>query len=570
MLLNRRRLTSLFAVAVTTALLLSACSSGTKAPTQPSDVKQVETAPPAADNSKPVDGGTLVFGVTSDIVTINPLMYDDTASGEAILFTFANLYDLSKENTLDVTDWSIAAELPKVSADQKLYTVKIKNTAKWSDGSPITGEDIAWNFNTLANPAVGSPNYAPYATIKEARAKDPTTVEIELKDVDSRFLLALNYPMTPSKPFKGVKPEDIGKQPFGTDPKQTITSGPYTWKEWTEKQHITFEANPNYWGKKPHIQTVIFRNYSDQTTATQAIMQGEIDYMRDAPVPQIDAIKATKSISLYSAPGPVYDYLGFNFKPENWPDNFVPVAGKKTRQALAYAINRKGLVDTVLKGYGALLNGPFLPGSWAYTDGASTNVPYDKEKAKALLAEDGWKAGSDGILVKDGHKFEFDMLLNVANKRRMDYAVVIQQNLKDVGIKVNVKPMEFSALIAQHVNPGKFQIYLGGWQLSTDPDAESIFSSNFFPDAGQNTGFYKNEKTDKLWIDGYKVTDQAKRKAIYADISKEFSDDPPYVFLCQVNLNTVYGSRVHWADADKPVQAISYGYFYHVFNWWVK
>ncbi|HWI66280.1 MAG TPA: ABC transporter substrate-binding protein, partial [Symbiobacteriaceae bacterium] len=467
-------------------------------------------------------------------------------------------------------EWALAAEMPKVSADQKTYTVKLKPGIKWSDGTPITAADVAFTMNTFANPDVGSPSHSSFAQIKEARAKDASTVEIELKDVDARFALnALNAAIAPEKPFKGLKPEEIGKQAYGTNIKATITSGPYVWKEWSEKQYHRLERDPNYWGKKPNIQTVVFKIYGEETTAAQAIMQGEIDFFGDAPVPQLEAIKNTKGLHVASSAGPIYDYFSFNFKPENWPDKFVPFTGKKTRQAFGYAMNRKGLVDTVLKGYGTLLNGPFLEASWGYTQGTSFNYPYDPAKAKALLAEDGWTAGSDGLLVKDGHKFEFDLFYRSDNRRRADYAVVIQQNLKDVGIKVNLKPMDFSTLIDNHVNTGKYQGYMGGWQLALDPDAESIFSSQFFPEAGQNSGWYKNEKTDKLWIDGYKTADQAKRKAIYADIAREFSDDPPYVFLCQTNYNTVYGDRVHWADADKPIHALPYGYMFHIFNWWV-
>jgi peptide/nickel transport system substrate-binding protein len=301
----------------------------------------------------------------------------------------------------------------------------------------------------------------------------------------------------------------------------------------------------------------------------QALINGDIDFYENAPVAQIDAVKNVAGLHVESSASPLYDYISFNFLPDNWPDKFVPFASVKTRQAISYAINRKGMVDSVLKGYGTLLNGPFLPGFWAYTDGASFDYPFDQAKAKALLAEDGWKAGSDGILVKDGHRFEFEVLYRADNQRRQNFAQIIQQNLADVGIKMNLKPLEFSALIDEHVDPGKYEAYLGGWQLGLDPDIESILGSGFFPPGGQNSGFYKNETVDKLAAQGYRTNDKTQRRAIYAQVAKALSDDPPYVFLCQTNYNTIYNSRVHWAEADKPIQSLPYGYIFHVFNWWV-
>jgi len=552
------------AIVMATALF-AGCSKGTKTE------NPTTTTPPATtvDPNKPVDGGTLTIGTFSDIVTVNPIMIDDTSSADVAGFLFAQLYDVSAKGEVIVSPWSIAKEPFAVSADKKSYTVKIRTDAKWSDGKPITADDVVFTYKTLSNEAVGSPGYSNYAQIADVKANGADTVVITLKDVDSRFEYSLTANIVPAASFKDVKPEDIGKSKFGTDRAATVTSGPYTWAEWTEKQYIRLKKDPNYWGQKPHIDEIVFKIYADQNTEVQALMKGEIDFLETVPVAQLEALKGVQGISIYEDAGPVYDYVAFNFLPDNWPNKFVPFAGAKTRQAINHALNRKGMVDSVLKGHGTLLNGPFLASGWAATPEATAKWEFDVAKAKKLLEEDGWKPGADGILVKDGHKFEFELMTNAGNKRRESYAAIIQQNLADVGIKVNIKTLDFSAMIPDNVTPGKYQALLLGWQLGLDPDAESIFSANYFPPAGQNSGWYKNEKTDKLWEQGYKVTSRAERKAVYADILKEFANDPPYVFLASQNLMTAYNQRVHWAKEDAPVQAIPYGYFYHILNWWV-
>jgi peptide/nickel transport system substrate-binding protein len=549
------------------ALVAAGCSKST---TNTGGDKGTTTTPaPAEDKNKPVDGGTLTIGTFSDMVTLNPFVAQDTSSGQIQGYVLASLFDVDAKANLVADEWAIAKEPYKVSADGKTYSIKIRTDAKWSDGSPITIDDVVWSFQMYSTEAVGYPGYSSYAQVQEVKKTGNDSFDIILKDVDARFDYALNNYIAPKKVFEGVKPEELGKAKYGTDPKSTITSGPYKWTEWVEKQYIKVDRDANYWGKKPNIQTIVQKIYTDQNTEVQALLKGEVDFLDTIQVAHLDVLKGQSNLHVDEGAAPSYDYLAFNFNPDNWPKKVSPFASAKTRIALNYAINRKGMVDSVLTGHGALLNGPFLPGAWADTPEAATNFAYDVNKAKQMLAEDGWKAGSDGILVKDGVKFEFELMTNAGNKRRESFAAIIQQNLKDVGINVILKPMDFSALVDCCANTGKFQALLLGWQLGLDPDAESLFSSKFYPPAGQNAGFYKNEKTDALWEKGYKVVDKAQRKAIYADILKEFAQDPPYIFLAMRNDITAFNDKVHWAPADKPVHSIGYGTQFHIFNWWV-
>jgi len=549
-------------------LLVSACSkSEPKESTPPPASNTTQTT---TDPNTPKDGGTITISTFSDIVTVNPIMFEDTASGDLIYLIFSNLYDLNAKGEIEVNDRTIAAELPKVSDDQKSYTIKLKSTGKWSDGKPITADDVVFTFTANSTKETASPNYSYFAQLEKATAIDPTTVELKLKDVDARFVLnTFNTPIAPAHVFKDVPFAEIEKQAFGKDPKATVTSGPYKWVEWQEKQFHRLEANPDYWGKKPHIAEIVYKIYASQNTEVQALVNGETDFMETVPVALLDVIKQKEGLKIYESPGQSYDYIVFNFDGKNFPGGKSFFEGKKTRQAINYAINRKGMVDSVLQGHGTLLNGPFLPGTWAFDESAAKNFEYNVETAKKLLAEDGWKAGSDGVLAKDGQRFEFDLMTNAGNVRRESYLAIVQQNLAEVGIKVNLKPMDFSALVDNHLGTGEFQTVLLGWSLTPEPDCESIFSSAYFPPAGQNSGLYKNEKTDKLWVDSYRTSKQDERRAIYAEILKEFGDDPPYVFIAQQNTMTAFNGRVHWKDADKPVHMLPYGYFFHIFEWWV-
>lgn len=581
-MMRMNKLTMLLSIFALAGGLLAGCNnnknnsnaspSSSATPSATTTASASPSASPSVDPNAPVDGGSLVVSTFSDIVSINPIYVQDTSSGDAQYFVFANLYDLDRNGKVAAEPWSLAAELPEISADGLSYTVKLKPEAKWNDGTPVSADDIIFTYNTMKNPDAGSPGISVTDKIDTITKVDDKTVTFKLKQVYAPFIYSLYQSLAPYHILKDVPVTELQKNPYGSDLTKTVTNGPWKWTEWNKGQYLTFEADPNYWGSvKPHIQKITYKIYADQNTEVQALIKGDADMTSAVPLTLLDTVKGNKDINVLLAPGPQYEYLAFNFKDDNFPDKYSPFKGQKTRQAIAYALNRQGMIDNILKGTGTLMNSPFLPTSWANPGDAATNYTYDAEKAKQLLAEDGWVAGKDGILVKDGHRFSFELQYNSGNSRREAVAAVIQQNLKDVGIEVKTTALDFATWVDQNLNPGKFEAALGAWSLSNpDPDAESIFSSKYYPPAGQNNIWYKNEKLDQLWVDGYSTVDQAKRAEIYKQIGTEISNDLPYVFLYQYGTPEAINTKVHYADADAPEASLAYGYFFHIINWWVK
>ncbi|WP_374705360.1 peptide-binding protein [Paenibacillus radicis (ex Gao et al. 2016)] len=558
-------------------VLLAGCTSKNNEPKGANDTPKPTDSATAAPSETPKDdgntpkaGGTLTVSTFSDIVSVNPLFLQDTASGDINYLLYAALYNLDRSGNIVAEPWSLAAELPEISEDGKTYTIKLKNNAKWSDGQPITADDVIYTINTTINPDVGSPGIATLDKVDKAEKIDDYTLKITLKQVFAPFQYSLMLSPVPAHILKDINPKDLQKDPYGKDPAKTVTSGPWKWTEWKTAQYITVDADPNYWGEvKPNIQKIVYKIYADQNTEVQALLKGDVDTTLAIPITQLEAVKKNDKIKLITGRTSSYEYVSFNFDPNNHPDKFVPFASQKARQAIAHALNRQGMVDNVLKGSGALMNSPFMPGSWADSPEA-VNYNYDAEQAKKLLAEDGWVAGKDGILVKDGKRFSFELQYNSGNSRREQVSQVIQQNLKDVGIEVKPRAMDFATWIDQNITPGKYPAILLGWQLSNpDPDSESIFSSKYFPPAGQNTGWYKNETLDKLWVDGYSTVVQAERKKIYDQAAKEISTDLPYIFLYQYGNPQGIGPKVNFAEEDAPEPSHQTGYFYHIIKWWL-
>ena len=525
------------------------------------------------DTEGPKDGGTLTLSTISDIVSLNPLFIQDTASSDAAHWVFAKLYDLNREGLVTAEPWSIAAEEPIISEDGLTYTVKLKDYAKWSDGTPITTDDIIFTIETIMNPDTGSPAISTFDKIESINKISDYEIEFKLSQVYAPFIYSLVFEPVPKHVLGDVPANELKAHPYGSDPEITVTSGPWVWKEWTQSQQHVFERNPDYWGEvKPKIQTVIYKIYADQNTEVQALLRGDVDLVTAIPVTMNEAVSKEEHIRMILEPGPQYEFLGFNFDESNFPNNFNPFESQKTRQAIAYALDRQGMIDNVLKGTGVLMNAPMLPGTWADPGARAKNYEYNPEKAKELLAEDGWVMNEKtGILEKDGNPFSFELQYNTGNSRREQVAQVIQNNLAQVGIEVKPRGIDFAAWVEQNLTPGKYQAILLAWSLTTpDPDSETIFSSKYFPPAGQNMGWYVNEELDQLWVDGYSTTDIDERAEIYGRIGEIISEDLPYVFMYRYGNAIGIGPRVHFDKADAPEPSLATGYFFHSINWWVE
>lgn len=557
--MKRKWLTPVAAMTVA-GLLIAGCGTGSGN----------NTSNTTGSTGQPKDGGTLTVSTFSDIVNADPLFVTDTSSGDVDQFMYASLYDTDAKGNVVADPYSLASDNLQASADGLTYTVKMKTNAKWSDGQPVTADDVIYTINTILDPKSGSQLAPSFDHVKDIKKVDDHTLEIHMKSAYAPFPYSLTVQVVPSHILSKIAVKDLQKSKYGIDPATTVSDGPWNWTEWKQKEYLKFDRNPNYWGPKPHIDSVVYKIYADQNTEVQAMIKGDTDLNEAVPVTQLNAVKANKNITVLLAPGPQYEAVWFNFKSSNFPGGFDPFTGSKTRQAIAYALNRQGMVDSVLKGTGTLMNSPFLPTGWTGADAAATNFGFDPAKAKQLLQEDGWTPGSDGILTKGGHRFSFELQYNTGNSRRQQVAAVIQQNLKDVGIEVNPKGIDFSSWVDQNLNPGKFQAILLGENLTLDPDVSTLFDSKYFPPSGQNMMFYKDATVDKLLEQGLSTLDQNQRKTIYQQAAQAMSADLPQVFLYQYGLPEGLSSKVHYATADAPQAALPYGYFFHMQTWWLQ
>ncbi|HEY5599988.1 MAG TPA: ABC transporter substrate-binding protein, partial [Candidatus Manganitrophaceae bacterium] len=277
---------------------------------------------------------------------------------------------------------------------------------------------------------------------------------------------------------------------------------------------------------KPEIEEYIYRIIPDSATQFLELQTLSLDLMGLRPVQfqkQTDTPFFKKEFNKFKYPALGYTYMGYNILDPKFAD-------RRVRRALTHAINKKAIIQGVLLGLGRPATGPYIPESWAYHPNVK-DFEYDPEKAKTLLAEAGWTPGPEGVLQKDGRPFAFTILTNQGNEERAKAAEIIQSDLKSIGVRVDIRVLEWQALLHDFIDKKRFEAIILGWGVGLDPDLYLIWHSGKTKDGEFNFISYKNEEVDRLLLEGRRSCDRETRKKIYQQVHQLIADDQPYTFL---------------------------------------
>jgi peptide/nickel transport system substrate-binding protein len=488
-------------------------------------------APPEAAAA----GKDFVIGYLGDATSLNPVVATDGQSYIAEWPIYDSLVEL--DDKLGVKP--LLAESWEVSRDGLTYTFKLKKGVKWHDGKPFTARDVAFTFYSVLDPKVTTPHRGyfdalvgfPELTNKENPKKpeelaqkpievlDDHTVRFRLRYPYGAFLAVLVNPRAGIVPEHILKGQDLNTAEFNRKP---IGTGPFKFVEWKRGERIVLEANPDYHGGRPALDRLIYRVIPDNVVLLQELRAGGVDFIERPPLTEVGKLKQTAGLKVLTADNTSYTYLGFR-------QDLAPFDDIRVRRALYHAIDVPAIVREVLQGYGAIANGQFPPGSWAY-DPSVKPYAYDPNRAKALLAEAGWKPGPDGILVKDGKRLAFSLRHDQADQTVKDTTIIIQEFLKKVGVEATVEPLDWPTFVKK-LFASEFEGIVVGWTNFHDPDpfAWSIWHSSQWK--ARNFAHYKSPRADAALEAARQARDQGERKKHYAEFSKILMEDAPYVFL---------------------------------------
>ena len=480
-------------------------------------------------------GRDLVLGLSGDATSLNPVIATDSMSYIVEWPLFDSLLEL--DASLNVRP--LLAESWEMSKDGLSYTFRLKKGVKWHDGKPFTARDVAFTFYSVLDPKVTTPHRAyfdalvgfPELTAKDNPKRpeelavrpievvDDHTVRFRLRYPSGSFLGVLVNPRAGIVPEHLLKGVDLNTAEFNRKP---VGTGPFKFVEWRRGERLVMEANEQYHGGRPALNRLIFRIIPDAVVLLQELRAGGVDFIENPPLTEVARLKQTAGLKVLVADNTSYTYVG-------WRQDLAPFNDLRVRRALNHAVDVPSIVREVLQGYAAISTGQFPPASWAFDPGVKPYA-YDPNRAKALLAEAGFKPGPDGVLVKDGKRFSFSIRHDQANQGVKDTAVIVQEYLKRVGVEATLEALDWPTFVKK-LFASDFEGIVVGWTNHHDPDpfAYTIWHSSQWK--GRNFAHYKNPRVDELLEQARRTAVVAERKRAYAEFSRVLMEDAPYVFL---------------------------------------
>ena len=502
----------------------------------------------ASADLRPEYGGKILMGSIGEPSNLIPYLASDSASAEVagLLYTSPLEYD----RNFNII--KCAAEEWEVSEDGTFMRFRLKEGLVWQDGHPLTADDVTFTYNLMIDPKTPTAYAADFLNVKEYRQTGPLSFEVRY---DAPYARAAITWMHPILPRHVLEHENIASTRYARNP---IGAGPFKLKSWEPGSRIVLEANERYFKGRPYLDEVIYRIIPDTTTMFLEARAGRLDFVGLSPqqyLRQTGGEWWEKHWNKYKYLASGYTFLGLNQKSPFFQD-------RRVRQALSCAVDRQGIIKGALLGMGEAAFGPYKPGTWVYNTSLKP-YDYDPEKARRLLAEAGWLPGKDGVLEKDGLRFEFTILVNQGNNERIKVAVILQQMFRAVGVKVSIRTVEWAAFLKEFVDTRKFDALILAWNILDDPDIFDVWHSSAAAGNGLNFVGFCNEEVDRLLERGRASADRAERKRLYDRFQQILHEEQPYLFLYVPYSLPMVQSRFRGIE---PAPA---GITYNFDRWWV-
>lgn len=478
-----------------------------------------------AEQSGQAEGGNLTYALATSPDTLDPHRSGLAVTVRVIRTIYDNL-------VVQLPDGSIKPWLAKewsVSEDGKSYTFKLREDVKFHDGTPFNAEAVKFNLDRVIDPATKAANslalIRPYSS---SEVIDEYTIKVNLEQPSQAFLGNLSQALlgivspTAAKKYG----DQLGKNPVGT--------GPYTFVKWDENADIVVAKNTDYnWAPEtvenegaPHLDTITFKIVPEEATRIGSVQSKQVLAAETVPPQNIAALKNDPNQQLLQANTVGLPYtLFFNLRKAPWDD-------VKVRQAVQSAVDVESIVKTLYLGNYERAWSALSPGILGYDASLEGSINPDINKANQLLDEQGWVKGADGIREKDGKKLTLHYVDGSPNReKRNDIAAIIQQQLKQVGIAVEVEiTKDIATVVYQNWD---YDLY-GNSQVNSDPNALYAFYHTSAEGERPTLSGLSDPKIDKLLEQGAVETDPDKRVDIYNQIQQYLIDQavilPIYVF----------------------------------------
>lgn len=494
--------------------------------------------------------GTFYGDIKSDPGSLNVITTMESEARDVLYYVYDNLL------RRDLNTWEYVPALAEkwtISKDGKTFTFTLRDGLKWHDGQPVTAEDVKYSFDVYSEGRFKAPDKAVYyEKMKEAKIVDAKTIQFVARETYFKNFEVLAELTIIPKHFFGVG--DPLDPKFN---KEMIGTGPYQFAEWNKGQRIVLKRNPNYWGDKVpdladafNFEKINFRIVKEQAVEIELLKKGDLDYILLNSEQYSQKTKGpewgTKVMAVKTrndAPANYsYAFLGWNEKHPFFKDRDV-------RMAMSHLINRDFMIQKFGYGLTEKATGPFGNASPASSPKVKP-IEYDPKAALALLTKNGWKMGATGLTkVIEGKETAFEFTLLCPSKDFDKYLTVIKEDMRKVGVTMNIKLIEWNSFLKLVTEEKKFDAMAMSWTVNTlEDDPKQIWHSESAVNGGDNFVSYANPVVDRAIDEMRSSLDPKKRRELLHVIHEQIAADQPYSFF----FNRRYWLYAHTARIRKP------------------
>lgn len=474
--------------------------------------------------------------LAADLSSTNPILASSSAEQDVLGLTGFGLFSFDRRLEPFAAAETVATW--QTSVDGTLDKVVLRDDLVWSDGEPITAHDVAFSYRVIMDERVPVPAVRSGTDqLRGVHAYDDRTLVFFHKEPLATNVWNVNFPVIPRHIYEGTWEDDptLKDSPRHVELEaKPVCGGPYEIVTRTRGQEILLRARPSWHtvaGKQvrdaPFFKEVRFRILEDPNTSLLALKKGEIDELALTPE-QWTTQTSGDDFSAKNTKATAPEWVSFHF---GWNTKSPFFADRRVRRAMSHAFDHDRMLGTICHGLYTPGTGIFYPGAWMATTKPLEPYRQDLDRAEALLDEAGWiDRDNDGLRDREidgvSTPFEFTILCN-QQPMAQEICTLLQQSLDRIGVRVNVKPTEFTVL-QQLLLEKKFDAAFGGWGAGADPDT----SSNIWATGeGRNFGGYSNPEVDRLFVEGRAEVDRTKRAEKYARIQEILWEDQPYTWL---------------------------------------
>jgi len=474
------------------------------------------------------------------------------------------------------------AEFLPLEEHNPVFRFELRRGVTFHDGHPFEASDVRFTWEAILDPKNASPRTSDFEPIKAVEVLDPHTVRVVYKRLFAPAIYAWTYmgilpehlqgPEALAREMDARGIEGEARESFGLRQsrfvRDPVGTGPFRFVSWQSDDLIHVRRNDAYWEGPAEYEDVYMRVIPDLLTQELEFRAGAIDLF--APqAHQVERYRDDPRYQSFASIGFGYSYIGYNARKPPFDD-------ARVRRALGMAIDVDQIIDFVISGEGERITGPYGVTTQWY-DADVPPIPFDPEGALEILHELGWKENGDGLLERDGKVFEFNLLTNNGNPERKAIVTIAQNAWSRLGIKVNVRLLEWAVFLNDFVNVGKFDAVVLGWSLGVDPDLYQLWHSSQTGNQQLNFTAFIHPEADRL-IEAIRVEYDAERQRELAhELHRLIAQEQPYTFLYARRATRVLDRKIVMVEREPdgserivPVRPSPTGSLKYYFRQWRK